>query len=162
MNTLRCADLRFESKPDRLLECLRCGRGTILRGAFGSILKEIACDPLCSDHTTCEFGSECAYERPFAPMNRPDAARLSLNKDLPRSFVLIPDDNCPELVAAGAQFSFVARLFGEAVSMHPYVPRRRGGLKRDRSRSQFAKRSGPIASRTTVLTPLNRSAYRSD
>ena len=85
-----------------------------------------------------------------------------LNKDLPRSFVLIPDDNCPELVAAGAQFSFVARLFGEAVSMHPYVPRRRGGLKRDRSRSQFAKRSGPIASRTTVLTPLNRSAYRSD
>jgi hypothetical protein len=42
-------------------------------------------------------------------MNRPDAARLSLNKDLPRSFVLIPDDNCPELVAAGAQFSFVAQ-----------------------------------------------------
>src|SRR5437867_5606042 len=151
--TLRFSDLRFELKPDRRLEWPSLQRGTILRGAFGSILKEIACDPLCADHTACEFASECAYEKLFAPMNRPKAMRLSLNKDLPRPFVLIPDDNDPPTIAAGGRFAFVARLFGEAVSMHPYVTMvfsqlMRRGFGRDRVGCALI---GPAAPRSATL-----------
>jgi hypothetical protein len=53
----------------------------MLRGAFGVILKEMACDPLCTEPAACAFAAECVYEKLFAPVNRPDASRLSLNKD---------------------------------------------------------------------------------
>ena len=120
--TLRFSDLRFELKPDRRLEWPSLQRGTILRGAFGSILKEIACDPLCTDHTACEFASECAYEKLFAPMNRPEAVRLSLNKDLPRPFVVIPDDIVGRrAVAFDDSANAAAGHDGELLLHHPGV-----------------------------------------
>jgi hypothetical protein len=78
---LRYCDVRFVLIPEHRLDWPPQRRGTMLRGAFGVILKEMACDPLCTEPAACAFAAECVYEKLFAPVNRPDASRLSLNKD---------------------------------------------------------------------------------
>lgn len=113
-------DLQFTLRPEKTLYWPRSMRGTVLRGAFGTILKEVACDPLCSG-VQCRFSDECAYHNLFAPTTPPDAARLSLNQDLPRPFVMEADPGGPEMVAPGGDLHFTMRLFGKAVTMYPYI-----------------------------------------
>src|SRR5438552_17737376 len=100
------ADLVFDLVPERSLYWPEVQRGSILRGAFGSLLKEIACDPLCASPSQCAFAAGCAYEKLFAPLTPVSAERLSLNQDLPRPFVIAPDDFLGETVRPGQKFSF--------------------------------------------------------
>jgi hypothetical protein len=98
----------------------------------------------------------------FAPVNRPDASRLSLNKDLPRPFVLIPDD-APAVVEAGQEFSFAARLFGDAVVLHPYIAAVfsrlvEEGFGRDRVRCGIRQPDAPRQCVLDLAIPPNAAA----
>jgi CRISPR-associated endoribonuclease Cas6 len=163
VRVLRYCDLRFDLTPERRLDWPSERRGTMLRGAFGLILKDIACDPLCSDPARCEFAAECVYEQLFAPVNRPGAQRLSLNQDLPRPFVLIPEDNDPETIEAGGHFSFVARMFGETVALHPYMTSvfsrlMQEGFGHDRVRCNVRQPASPLFMTRSLSIPADTSA----
>jgi hypothetical protein len=83
--------------------------GNLLRGAFGSELRRIACVPECTDTETCARRGECPYARVFAPQPmRPGASGL---RDLPRPYVFRAAhlDGCT--VQPGDRFAFGLHLF---------------------------------------------------
>src|SRR5271165_1924809 len=57
----------------------------MLRGAFGSAFRNVACRPGCADSKTCEARDSCAYARTFEPIL--SGARPSGLSDPPRPFV---------------------------------------------------------------------------
>jgi hypothetical protein len=59
--------------------------GNILRGAFGTIFRAIACVPQCQSARTCEIRQACAYARIFEPSTLGDSP--SGLSDWPRPFV---------------------------------------------------------------------------
>src|SRR5579883_696532 len=119
--SLSYSDFEFKLSPKQPLAWPRSQRESILRGAFGSILREIACDPLCTLPSKCRFASQCAYQQVFAPRTPPNSTRLSLNSDLPRPFVLFADNQAEDLVNPGESASFTIRLFGRMVRYHVYL-----------------------------------------
>lgn len=58
--------------------------GNIIRGAFGTIFRKLACVPECSDARTCDLRRSCPYARIFEPSASGGPSGLA---DLPRPFV---------------------------------------------------------------------------
>lgn len=83
--------------------------GNVLRGAFGTIFRRIACVPQCMDARTCEMRDMCPYARTFEPMAT--GAGPSGLADWPRPFVFRAThlDGCT--VRTGARFHFDINLF---------------------------------------------------
>jgi hypothetical protein len=82
----------------------------MLRGAFGSIFRRIACKPECEDARTCEVRARCAYARTFEPSAALGGGPSGF-ADWPRPFVFRARhlDGCT--VAPGAPFHFDVHLF---------------------------------------------------
>lgn len=59
--------------------------GNVLRGAFGTIFRQIACQPPCEDPKTCDRRDTCPYARIFEPGSRGEGP--SGLADWPRPFV---------------------------------------------------------------------------
>lgn len=119
--TLAYTDLGIEVAPQAELDWPRLWRGAIIRGAMGSILREVACEPLCPGPERCRFASQCAFQNLFAPRTPRSAQRLSLNADRPRPYVVIPEEGGGDRVAAGSSLRFSIRLFGVSMELWPYV-----------------------------------------
>jgi hypothetical protein len=84
--------------------------GNIVRGAFGTIFRKLACVPGCTDAKVCEARSTCAYARIFEPR----AARCegpSGLADWPRPFVFRAAHLDGRAVAPGEAFYFDVHLF---------------------------------------------------
>src|SRR5262249_9838028 len=81
----------------------------ILRGAFGTILRRIACVPHCPGARECELRTSCPYARMFEPTALGDGP--SGLADSPRPFVFRAAhlDGCT--VARGTPFFFNLNLF---------------------------------------------------
>ncbi len=92
--------------------------GNILRGAFGSIFKKIACTSECADARSCEMRSQCAYARIFEPSSQGDGP--SGLADWPRPFVFRAShlDGCT--VQPGEAFHFDLNLFEVRDPAIPY------------------------------------------
>lgn len=88
---------------------------------MGTILRDVACRPFCPGPDRCRFAETCAYQILFAPQTPAGAGRLSLNSDLPRPFVMIPEASDVEFVPAGQSLRFAIRLFGTAIPLWPYL-----------------------------------------
>jgi hypothetical protein len=58
----------------------------VFRGAFGTILRRIACDPHCVGAADCPIAKDCAYAKIFEP--RAHGSGPSGFEDQPRPFVL--------------------------------------------------------------------------
>ena len=88
----------------------------ILRGAFGVILRKIACAPECPGARTCCQRATCPYARMFEPTA--SAAGPSGLSDWPRPFVFRAThlDGCT--IPAGASFCFDLNLFDMS---HPAI-----------------------------------------
>jgi hypothetical protein len=87
--------------------------GNILRGAFGTELRKLACSPDCRDTATCDSRHTCAYAKIFEPK----AARGSgpsglVNQPRPFVFRAAHLDGC--LIGAGQRFSVDVHLFDTA------------------------------------------------
>jgi hypothetical protein len=81
----------------------------ILRGAFGSIFRKIACGPQCAGASSCEMRKTC----PYAQMFEPTAAAGSPSGlgDLPRPFVFRAWHLDDRTISKGGEFYFDLYLF---------------------------------------------------
>ena len=83
--------------------------GNIVRGAFGTIFRKIACVPECPGPRACELRATCPYARIFEPAA---AGRgPSGLADWPRPFVFRADHLDDRAVQAGERFHFDVHLF---------------------------------------------------
>lgn len=82
--------------------------GNILRGAFGTIFRRIACMPECKDTRTCPIRATCPYARLFEPSAEAGPSGLA---DRPRPFVFRAAHLDGKTVAAGLVFYFDLNLF---------------------------------------------------
>jgi hypothetical protein len=81
----------------------------ILRGAFGTIFRRIACVPHCESARTCELRAGCPYALMFEPsaMSRGPSGLA----DWPRPFVFRASHLDGSTVTPGSAFSFDLNLF---------------------------------------------------
>lgn len=86
--------------------------GNVLRGAFGSVFRQIACVPHCPGAKTCELRESCAYARIFEPAA--DGTGPSGLADPPRPFVFRANHLDGRTIAAGQGFHFDVHLFDVA------------------------------------------------
>jgi hypothetical protein len=81
----------------------------ILRGAFGNLLREVACSPECPGARECEFRRTCPYATMFEPRaSLPGPSGLS---DWPRPFVFRATHLDGITVAPGTPFYFDFNYF---------------------------------------------------
>ena len=80
----------------------------ILRGAFGTIFRRIACVPQCPGASSCEFRATCPYAQMFEPSS--DTAPSGFG-DLPRPFVFRAWHLDGRTIPVGAAFHFDLNLF---------------------------------------------------
>jgi hypothetical protein len=88
--------------------------GNIIRGAFGSALRRIACVPECPGHAgcdvrRCELRMDCAYARIFEPASKANGP--SGLSDWPRPFALRAAHLDSLVVEPGQRFWFDVNLF---------------------------------------------------
>ena len=87
---LACYRLRFETHGGAEI---RGYTGSAWRGALGFALKKIAClaKPSCGDR--CVQKHNCAYSYIFETPPREGAGKMSKYKDVPRPYVLVPQES---------------------------------------------------------------------
>lgn len=112
--TLSLYAYRFEF---RALDTVRFAPGSAanaFRGAFGSILRSIACRPECSGAKSCAWREQCAYARLFEPAWLSGPSGFA---DAPRPFVIRASMLDGRSYSAGACFSIDVHVFdlGEPV-----------------------------------------------
>jgi len=84
--------------------------GNIVRGAFGSMFRQLVCVDRCHDERTCEKRATCAYARIFEPV-APAAEGPSGLHDWPRPFVFRAAHLDGATIEPGRKFSFDVHLF---------------------------------------------------
>jgi len=92
--------------------------GNIVRGAFGSIFRKIACVPDCPGASVCELRNRCAYARIFEPAAT--GMGPSGLADCPRPFVFRAAHLDSRSVAPGETFHFDVYIFDSAEPALPY------------------------------------------
>lgn len=100
---------RFHLLALESLEFPPGGPSNLLRGAFGSALRRLVCDPRCSGPRTCPVRGECPYARIFEPGAAGRGPSGLAN--WPRPFVFRIPDRGENRVSGGAEFSFDVHLF---------------------------------------------------
>ena len=91
----------------------------ILRGAFGTIFRKIACLPSCRSAEQCEQRAVCPYARLFEPKAVDGPSGFA---DLPRPFVFRAMHLDGRTIAAAQSFSFDLHLFDhEATNIAYFV-----------------------------------------
>lgn len=83
--------------------------GNIVRGAFGTIFRKLACVPECSDVRTCELRRSCPYARIFEPST--GGRGPSGLADPPRPFVFRAAHLDGRTVVPGESFHFDVHIF---------------------------------------------------
>lgn len=83
--------------------------GNVIRGALGTILREIACVPHCRSARSCDLRAACAYARIFEPIGW-DGGPSGL-QDPPRPFVLRAQHLDGFTVEPDCGFSFDLHVF---------------------------------------------------
>lgn len=95
--------------------------GNVLRGAFGTIFRQLACVPECRDAHRCELASNCPYALVFEPRQEwVRATGPSGLADWPRPFVFRALHLDGRTVRAGETFHFDLNLFEPPNKALPY------------------------------------------
>jgi hypothetical protein len=109
VQTFELLPFRFHLLAREALVFPSGGPSNLLRGAFGSALRKLVCDPRCTEPRTCPVRSECPYARIFEPGGSGTGASGLAN--WPRPFVFRVQDRGESRIAEGAEFSFELYLF---------------------------------------------------
>jgi hypothetical protein len=116
------------------------GPSNLLRGAFGSALRKLVCDPRCREPRTCPVRSECPYARIFEP--GASGTGPSGLANWPRPFVFRVQDRGESQAAEGAELSFDLHLFDVRTPLIAYFVESfalaaKEGLGRTRARASL-------------------------
>jgi len=101
--------LRFHFEAGASIVFAAGKSGNMLRGAFGSVFRQVACVPECTGARTCPIRRTCAYARTFEPIAL-DAGPSGLS-DHPRPFVFRAAHLDGLTIPAGDPFYFDMHLF---------------------------------------------------
>jgi len=94
--------------------------GSMLRGAFGHALRDLACMTRAKTCGGCPLISTCPYPALFAPP-APDGHALQKFSQVPVPYVIEPPEWGARVLAAGEVFSFNQVLVGRALRELPLV-----------------------------------------
>jgi hypothetical protein len=84
--------------------------GNIVRGAFGTIFRQLVCAGQCHNARTCEQRASCPYARIFEPVAQPAEGPSGLH-DWPRPFVFRAAHLDGVTIEPGRQFYFDVHIF---------------------------------------------------
>lgn len=135
----------------------------ILRGAFGSIFRKIACVPQCPGAAECELRSTCPYARIFEPAAA--AAGPAGLADWPRPFVFRASHLDGRTVRAGEGFDFDLHVFDTrdpalAYFVLAFAQLARDGLGPQRGRASLVQVTQLDAERRARVRVYNGEAFR--
>jgi len=94
--------------------------GSMLRGAFGHALRQLACMTRQKDCAGCALTASCPYPAIFAPLP-PAAHALQKFSQIPVPYVIEPPEWGARVVEAGEGFAFSVVLIGRALRELPLV-----------------------------------------
>ncbi len=94
--------------------------GNVLRGAFGSIFRKLACAPECQSAARCEIAEACPYSAIFEPRRRINQSGPSGFAERPRPFVFRAWHLDGAKIDRGKEFSFDLILFESPEKALPY------------------------------------------
>jgi hypothetical protein len=102
--------------------------GNIVRGALGSVLRRIACEPECPGHAggdvrECDRRIDCAYARIFEPAALIGGTGPSGLADWPRPFVLRAAHLDRQAIGPGQSFWFDVNVFETRYPVVEYIER---------------------------------------
>jgi hypothetical protein len=83
--------------------------GNIIRGAFGTIFRKLACLPECTDPRTCPVRASCPYARMFEPHGEGEGPSGLADRPRPFVFRAAHLDGCR--VSPGETFHFDVHIF---------------------------------------------------
>jgi hypothetical protein len=112
--------LRFQLVPQEPLAMPATGKGSTIRGGFGTLFRRLVCIDLRLECAACDLRYTCPYTRVFHPFVPPEAERLSKNQDIPRPFVIKPPLETKTHYLPGEPVVFDLVVVGEAVNYLPY------------------------------------------
>ncbi len=101
--------MRFHFVAKGRVHFARGKAANVLRGAFGTIFRKIACAPQCVDSRVCQVRDSCVYARVFEP--RASDEGPSGLADPPRPFVFRAAHLDGRTVQPGESFYFDVHLF---------------------------------------------------
>jgi hypothetical protein len=91
----------------------------VFRGAFGTILRKIACDPHCVGAAECPIAKDCAYARMFEP--RAHGSGPSGFENQPRPFVLWAASLNGRRFEIGERFTLEVNVFDPNAPAFEYL-----------------------------------------
>jgi hypothetical protein len=100
--------------------------GSTLRGAFGHAFRAVACPSRIDD--PCPIPLQCPYHLTFETSPPPGSGALRTHEEIPRPFVIAPEDSEPagddgqarRMFQRGDEVSFELVLIGRAIEFFPY------------------------------------------
>lgn len=95
--------------------------GSLLRGAFGRALRQVACITREKDCAPCALKADCPYTAVFAPGKPEQPHPFLQNSGIPAPYVIEPPDWGAHVVGDGEGFSFHMVLIGRALGHLPIV-----------------------------------------
>jgi len=108
-NSLGVYPLRFTFTAREAIHFPEGQASNILRGAFGTIFRRLACNPGCPGTAQCDRRASCAYARIFEP-GAPQNAATGYG-DWPRPFVFRSTHLEGQTIRPAADFHFDLNLF---------------------------------------------------
>lgn len=108
--TFQLYAFRFQFKAQDSIYFPPGKSGNVVRGAFGSIFKQIVCISRCHDSRTCETRATCAYAKIFEPVAQQGEGPSGL-RDWPRPFVFRAAHLDGRTIDKGRPFHFDVYLY---------------------------------------------------
>jgi hypothetical protein len=109
---LQVAPIRFAFRAIDTVRIPPGKAGNVFRGAFGTVLRELACVPDCPGAVACNRAAYCAYAVLFEPRRANGPSGFS---NLPRPFVIRAAALDGRTIAAGETFFADLHLFGDPI-----------------------------------------------
>lgn len=153
----RLYPLRLTFRARGAISFSRATAGNQLRGAFGSVLRKLACQPDCPGARDCDQRDSCEYAQMFAPAAATGPSGLA---DRPRPFVFRANHLNGRTVAPGETFHFNFHWFdlrrpSTQLAIRAFAELAQEGLGPERSPAGLVEVTGDRAPLSVSLDPVD-------
>ncbi len=162
---LRFAQFRFHLSPRETLYLPARNKGTVLRGALGTMLRRLCCHPQCTGAARCEQRATCPYAQVFEPAAPRGSPTLSNYEAIPRPFIIRPPLEEKTKYEPGENLQFGLNLVGRIMELLPRFAQAferlaEEGFGPNRARCLLDRVERLDSSHSTFRTPHSTSRVR--